>query len=135
MSWLKIRKSFDEEPLEPASYLFWYITVVFGISFTFLNHQMGADRTVLFKTSVVHLSGAFTNVWGLLCLMAATGVAVGLLARIPKLYSFSTVLAFCCWTYASVIYVTDQFWFGLLVAAVPNMLFWAAAYLRRNKVL
>lgn len=135
MSIVGFRRKFDGQPIEPAHYLFWYITVIFGLAFTFLSEALDTNRTVLWQSTIVHLPDSSVSVWGLTCLIAMVGIGLSIHKRWHFLYNNSLGLAFSCWVYALVLYLIDSYWLGVLGIALPNMVFWGMAYLRRDRML
>lgn len=123
----------EDTRIEGARYLFFFITFAFGLCFTFLSSWSGADQTQLYQTSQLHLFDGVTNIWGGLCLWVGGFIVLNHITRWATLGSWTAFLGAALWSYAALVYLFDHFWFGLIVAALPNLVFWTFFYLRATR--
>lgn len=130
----KLRKP-DGDPLEVYHYIFMYITIMFGLSFTLFSSVLNADESVLYKATTIHLTENVTSVWGVACLITVSLVILALYFEKYKWVPHAIGGVFSCWLYAIIMYATDQFWFGILVGALPNAFYWAYTYIMVSRQL
>lgn len=104
------------------THLFFYITLVFGIAFVLPPSIFGLGLVEIFKFSSLH---GLAQWWGMALITTTLLNTIMLITRNQTIAQVTGVLGFCCWLYAAIGYFIVGFPFGLLVGAVPNMIFWA----------
>lgn len=105
-----------------STHLFLFITLMFGIAFVLPPE--------LFATGLSPLSSFSSGVgvgalWGVGLITVTVLNTIMLLTRIKALASVTGVLGFCLWLYAAFAYAHVGYWLGLLVIALPSVMFWA----------
>lgn len=128
--WYRLMHNREGWPLNPLIYIFFYLTAVNGIFFTFLTSLDTVQQSVLYQ----HTRDAFGTmplpIWGVCAMLAVAINLTAILGRHRKLLGYGGMLGFGVWLFAGFIYVQDLLWFQALVGAVPNLIFWAWYYFR-----
>ena len=106
-------------------HLFLLVTTVFSVGFL-----LGVDSVVLtvLYSETAMVGATAVNVWGLVGLATMIFHTAGMLIRGRLGLAMLAAAAFggfYVWLWAAVIYFSGGFFFQLLAAAVPNLLFWA----------
>lgn len=122
MEWSRLWKNPDGTNIKLPTHLFLYITLVFGLAFALPPQLFGMAALELFKFSTVNNIGFY---WGLALLLTTVLNVVMMVTHSKLLGSITGVLGFCCWVYAGFAYIMIGLPFGFLVAALPNIAFWA----------
>jgi hypothetical protein len=118
----------DEEKVNPFVHVFMFINFVFGLCFTFFPGVSGANHTFLYELTAIQTQASTTSVWGVCALIACVFLLLAFNYRKKWLGNFSVMFGFSVWLFALITYIIGGFWFGMLVAAVPNVFFWAWLY-------
>ena len=120
----------ETERVNIMFHLFIYMTFMFGVAFALLPELLDADESFLFQQTVVNFGGPGASLWGLACLLAAAMVWGGSGFRSMHAMSSGAFLGVLCWLYSLIIYVIGEYPFGILVAALPQLVFWIYLYFR-----
>lgn len=126
-------KGSGDAPINPFIYVFAYITFVFGLCFTFLPTWSGAEQTSLYQLTTLQTVEFTTSIWGICAMLVVFVGFVALYYRKRWLGNFASMFGFFVWLFAAITYVIGGFWFGFLVAALPNVFFWSWMYFRTEK--
>jgi hypothetical protein len=133
--WLKdfaYRLSHDRDSvrLNPLIHIFFYITLVNGIFFTFLTGIDSVQQSVLY----VHTKQAFGTTplpfWGVCAILVTVVNTWAIYTRRRRTIANSGLAGFAVWLFAFIIYAQDLLWFQMLAGAVPNLAFWTWYYFR-----
>jgi len=133
IKWDNFAKGSGDAPINPFMYVFTYITAVFGICFTFFPHVSGAYQTFLYELTTLQTQEFTTSIWGLCAIVAVVIGLVALNYRKRWMGNAASMFGFLVWLFAAVTYAVGGFWFGFLVAALPNVYFWAWMYFKTEQ--
>lgn len=123
----------DDIPTNPLVHIFMYITLAFGISFALFADPTGASSTILYKLTLAHFDGWATSLWGICAILAAVFNVFAFIYRRKWLGRFASYFGWSVWGFALVIYILGGFWFGALVASLPNLIFWTWQFVQVGK--
>jgi|SRR6478736_6865629 len=123
----------DGTYINPLTHIFFYMTFVFGVAFTFFGYTDTVREAVLFSESQRQFGSWVLSAWGI-CAMLVTVLNTTMIV-FRKGWYFVPVLGFALWLYAVMIYLMGDFYFQILVAAVPNLLFWGWWYIRVRRYI
>ncbi len=112
----------------PPVHFFFLITFLFGITFIFFSDPLGASQTVLYQETTIHIHEWATNLWGVAAVTTCFMMLLAFQIRSRRCAVWGTWLGFVVWLYAGVMYLIGGYLFGVLVAALPNLLFWGWLY-------
>ena len=112
----------------PPVHLFFMITALFGVAFVFFSDPLGASQTVLYEETTVNIASWAANIWGSFAILSCLTMVIAFQIRSKRAATAGTMIGFMVWLYALVMYIIGGFFFGVLVAALPNMLFWGWLY-------
>ena len=121
----------DGTYINPLAHIFFYITFVFGMAFTFFGKTDTVREAVLYSESQRQFGEWSLSVWGVCAMLVSVWNTYIIIARKPN--SFGAMLGFALWLYAVLIYLSGDFYFQILVAAVPNLIFWGWWYIRLSR--
>jgi hypothetical protein len=111
-------------------YPFLFMTAVPGIAYTFFGGSQTVQASILYGLTAVQLGTVGVSVWGIACMAAVVIALVNILMRKKWAGRTAPVLGFMVWTYALIVYLTNGFYYQLLVFALPQVVFWVWHYLR-----
>ena len=129
INWKNFVEHDESEKLNPFIHLFMYMTLVWGLCFTFFPVATGASETFLYQLTVLQTFSGITSVWGIACLVVVVVELFAFNYRKRWLGGSATMMGFCVWLYAAITYGIGGFWFGLLVGAIPQLFFWVWLYI------
>src|SRR6478752_8675686 len=118
----------DGSYFNPLAHIFFYNTFVFGVAFTFFGNTDTVRNAVLYTESAKQFGPWALSAWGVCAMIVTLWNTYTIVARKPS-YG-PALLGFALWMYAVLIYAMGDFYFQILVAAVPNLLFWGWWYIR-----
>lgn len=104
-----------------STHIFFYISLVFGLAFILPPGLLDMTNSPLYMFTV-DLGWFYYWGWGLIAVTVANTIM--LWTRSNRLASVVGVLGFCLWLFAAFAYGFMGYWFGLLAAALPNLVFW-----------
>ena len=107
-----------------------YITFMFGLCFTLLPDWSGAVQTELYQLTTLQTHEFTTSIWGVCAIAACVFAAAAFYYRKRWLGAFAGLFGFGVWFFAAVTYIIGGFWFGLLVAAIPLVVFWSYLFFK-----
>lgn len=112
--------------LNPLMHVFIFLTLAFSVAFLFFGDTTSVSASILYIETIGVTQSAL-NLWAIIGIATVTSHLTGLLIR-GKIGDFLMRITwfggFYMWLWAAVIYIGAGFWFQLIVAAVPNLLFW-----------
>lgn len=121
----------EEEIFNPLMHIFFFISLVFGIAFTFYPGFFGADITVLWTLTKIHYGTTLvTSGWGVGLIALTILNTCMLMFRRPWMGGATAGLGFMLWLYAFFTYCLGHFWLGAVATSLPNMLFWVWYYFK-----
>lgn len=126
--WYKVTHRPDGTYFNPLVHIFFYITFVFGFSFTFLNDTENIKNVILFAQSEKSIGYFVISVWGVAAMLITIANTYSVVNR--KFSPAPALLGFMLWLYAGVIYGMTGFYFQLAVVGVPNLIFWGWYYVQ-----
>ena len=121
----------DGEYINPLAHVFFYITFIFGAAFTFFGYTDTVRTAVLYAQSERQFGSWSLSAWGVCAMIVTVWNTYIIIARKPN--SAGAMLGFMLWLYAVLIYLSGDFYFQILVAAVPNLIFWGWWYIRLRR--
>lgn len=121
----------DGSKIPVPTHLFFFITLIFGIAFGTPPFILDVGTTKLFAFATATHPYVPFIFGGALLLTTALNTAM-LLTRKPVFGFGTAMLGFIAWLYAGVAYIMGGFYFGLIVAALPNIIFWGWYYMQVN---
>lgn len=104
-----------------STHLFFYITLIFGLAFILPPDVLGVATSPLYEFT--H-AGPWGFWWGVGLIVVFVANTVMLITRSRRLAGIVGVLGFSLWVFAAFAYIFMGFWFGLLVVAIPSLIFW-----------
>ena len=120
----------DGDPLNPLIHIFFFITFVNGIAFTFFTGTHTVATTALFEQTV-HMFGTMPlPIWGLLAIAAALINWLAIVTRHRRFLGYAGMLGWAVWLFTFFIYLFGGLWFQVFAATIPNMIFWVWYYFR-----
>lgn len=120
----------DGNTLNPLMHIFFFVTLINGLFFTFSTHSDSVKESALYR----HTTDAFGNaplpIWGVCAMLVVAINTVAIVFRHRSLLGWGGMLGFGVWCFAAFIYLQDGLWFQLLAGAIPQIAFWAWYYFR-----
>lgn len=116
--------SVDDVPTNPLVHIFLYVTLAFGVSFLFFADPTGASSSILYTATNTAFGGIALNLWGAAAIVASTVNTIAYMVRQKWVGQTACYMGWGVWTFAFIIYIMAGSWFGALVMALPNLLFW-----------
>lgn len=107
------------------SYIFFYITFMYGMAFSFFPHTREVEQSAL--------AHSFPPVlWGIISLIVILAVAFTIQYKWRKFAKHVGMAGFSLWFYIMLVALIGEAWFGAIIIAVPMVLFWLFWFLGIN---
>lgn len=100
------------------SYIFFYITFVYGIAFAFFKDTDMVRATALSGTAVPPI------MWGVVSLTVILAVAFSIQYKWRKFAKHVGMAGFSLWFYIFLVALVTSAWFACFVIALPQVAFW-----------
>lgn len=120
----------DGEALNPLIHIFFFTTLIYGVSFTFFAWTDSVHESVLYQHTEQTFGRLPLPIWGVCAMLVVVLNTWAIYSRHRSWLGKSGMLGFGVWLFALFIYLQDGLWFQLLAGAVPNLAFWSWYYMR-----
>lgn len=128
------RLLFDERgtPYSPFMHLFMFMALFWGLGFVIAPPAVQA--VVLYKLMLAQIGVAGTATWGAFQLTTLGLMTGAVMFEQADAGRFAALGGYIVWLFASVLLITQGFWFVALGFCLPQIIFWGWFFLKMAKL-